>query len=89
MPPLSAAWFSDIVIPAVIVSIVVVVSLFAIVVLLLVLLDQLRCIFLVVIFGLISGLINLGVFGTFFYKIRAGLAYSSHTMTLASFLSGD
>ena len=35
VPPLSAAWFSDIVIPAVIVSIVVVVSLFAIVVLLL------------------------------------------------------
>ena len=35
MPPLSAAWFSDIVIPAVIVSIVVVVSLFAVVVLLL------------------------------------------------------
>ena len=35
VPSLSAAWFSDIVIPAVIVSIVVVVSLFAIVVLLL------------------------------------------------------
>ena len=35
VPPLSAAWFSDIVIPAVIVSIVVVVSLFAVVVLLL------------------------------------------------------
>lgn len=35
VPPLSAAWFSDIVIPAVIVSIVVVISLFAIVVLLL------------------------------------------------------